>query len=301
MSVRAIATILVLTASFAAAQSTPDRELELVRALFDAGKYGETVALVRKTISITNFTDGQRVELHRMAGLSSFNLGDQPAAKESFLSLLRLNPDYVLDPFVAPPPAIRLFDQVRKDNADELGLVRQLLQVRAEQERRRLDEERKRKEAEGGSRKTIVIEKRPVWLNLAPFGIGQFLQERTGAGVAFAVSEGVLAITSIVAYWAIELLKVKYTERVTDVLTESGTFERTFYAIPPSSTVQRDVWRAIKWSSGGAFVATYLAGVIEAIIRHQGDRVTEKVEPAKAQLFITPLPSGAAAGVSVSF
>lgn len=288
-------------ASIAHAQSTPDRELELVKALFDAGKYAETVALVRKAVSVTNFTDAQRVELHRMAGLSSFNLGELDGAKESFLSLLRLNPDYVLDPFVAPPPAIRLFDQVRKDNADELGLVRQLLQVRAEQERRRLEDERKRKELEGAQRKTVVIEKRPVWVNLVPFGVGQFLQDRVYAGVAFAVTEGLLAVTSIVAYWAIELLKVKYTETLTDVLTESGTFERSFYAIPPSKQADRDVWRVVKWTSGAAFAATYVVGVIEAIVRHPGDRVTEKVEPAKAQLFITPLPAGAAAGVTVSF
>ena len=41
-----------------------------------------------------NFTDEQRVGLHKYAALSAFNLGDTPGAKEHFLKLLQLNPDY---------------------------------------------------------------------------------------------------------------------------------------------------------------------------------------------------------------
>jgi tetratricopeptide (TPR) repeat protein len=292
---------LLLFASSGFAQVLPERELEFVRAQFDAGKYAETIALVRKVISVTNFTDAQRIELHRMAGLSAFNLGDLTSARESFASLLRLNPDYVLDPFVAPPPAIRLFDQLRKDNAEELGLVRQLLQVRAEQERRRLEEEARRKAADLGPKKTVVIERRPMWVNLLPFGVGQFSQDRVGMGVTFAVTEGVLAAASAVAFWALELLKVKFEETVNDVLTSTGSFERSFWAIPVSKTFERDVWRVVKWSTGGAFVVAYAIGAIEATLRHQGDRVTETPAPAKAQLFLTPLPGGAAAGLNVTF
>jgi hypothetical protein len=296
-----LALVVLLSSSVALAQTSPERELELVRALFDAGKYAETISTVRKAMGVSNFTDEQRIELHRMAGLSSFNLGDQPAAKDSFLALLRLNPDYVLDPFVAPPPAIRLFDQVRKDNGDELTLVRQLLQVRAEQKRREDEERRKAAEARG-SGKTITIEKRPFWVNFLPFGIGQFTQERTAWGVAFAVTEGVLAITSIVAYWAIELLKVDLFEPYDGLLTNAEG--RTLRGIPQSSMAQRDAWRIVKFTTGGAFYAAWLGGVVDAILHHTGDKRTESKEadapPPRLSLSLMP-GGGLFAGVSLSF
>lgn len=299
----ALALLLVGLGGRAFAQGTPERELELVKALFDAGKYAETVSLVRKATSTTNFTDAQRVELLKMAGLASFNLGDQLAAKESFLALLRLNPDYVLDPFIAPPPAIRLFEGVRKDNADELALVRQLLQVRADQERKAA-EERKKQEEERATRRIVTIERRPLWMNFLPFGAGQFLQDRTAWGVAFAVTEGVFAITSIVAYWAIESLKTTFKERINDTLTPTGVFEREVRGIPSSQAGARDAWRIVKWTTGGAFYLAYAAGVVDALVHHTGDQVKETREqprPPSARLNLTPIPGGLFAGISVTF
>jgi TM2 domain-containing membrane protein YozV len=296
-----LALALMLSATAAFAQTTPERELELARALFDAGKYAETVSLVRKALGVTNFTDEQRIELHRMAGLSSFNLGEVSSAKESFLALLRLNPDYVLDPFIAPPPALRLFEQVRKDASDELTLVRQLLQVRAEQ-RRRDEEERRKAEQARGTGRTITIERRPFWMNFLPFGAGQFQQDRTGWGIAFAVTEGVFAITSIVAYWAIELLKVDFRESYDGLLTNQTG--RTIRGIPQSAEGQRDAWRIVKFSTGGAFYAAWIAGIVDAILHHPGDKRTETkdAEPPPPRLNLTPMPGGGLyAGMTVFF
>ncbi|MDP3232643.1 MAG: hypothetical protein Q8S33_22050 [Myxococcales bacterium] len=293
----------LLVATSALAQGSPEREVELVKAVFDAGKYSETVALVRKALSVTNFTDGQRIELHRMAGLSSFNLGDTASAKESFVSLLRLNPDHVLDPFIAPPPAIRLFEAVRKENADELGLVRQLMQVRAEQERRAA-EERKKLDLERATRRVVTIERRPMWMNFLPFGAGQFLQDRTEWGVAFAISEGVFAITSIVAYWAIEGLKVRLEETIADTNTASGFYTLVRRGIPATATAQRDSWNIVKWTTGGAFYLAYALGVVDALVHHTGDRVKETREQPQAlrpRFEISPLPGGVYAGVTLSF
>jgi len=300
---RWLALLLCLAATVARADGSPDREVELVKAMFDAGKYAETVSLVRKALSVTNFSDAQRIELHRMSGLSSFNVGDTAAAKESFVSLLRLNPDYVLDPFIAPPPAIRLFEQVRKENADELALVRQLLQVRAEQERRAA-EERKKQEQERAVRRVVTIDRRPMWMNFLPFGAGQFLQERTEWGVTFAIAQGVFAVTSIVAYWAIEALKVDIVETLTDTLTPTGIFQRKLRGIPPGSEQLRNNWRLVKWSTGGAFFLSYAIGVVDAIIHHTGDRVKETREQPQAlrpRFEITPLPGGLFAGMTLSF
>lgn len=294
---RAVFLSLLMTTS-ALAQVAPEREVEVAKALYDAGKYTECIARVREAMAVANFSDVQRIELHRVSGLSAFNLGDQRAAKESFLALLRLNPDYVLDPFVAPPPAIRLFDQVKKDSADELSLVRQLLQVRAEQERR-AEEERKKLEQQRAERRVVTIDRRPLWMNFLPFGAGQLLQDRTGWGVTFAVTEGVLAVASIVAYLAIESLKVTIVETLNDRLTPTGTFTRQLRGIPPSAQAERDRWNGVKWVSGGGFYLIYALGVIDALMHHTGDRVREG--PAEPRLSISPIPGGVTAGLQLSF
>lgn len=290
-----------VVASLAVAQSTPEREVEVAKALFDAGKYAETVALVRKALSVFNFSEAQRIELHRVAGLSSFNIGDPAFAKESFIAVLRLNPDYVLDPFIAPPPAIRLFEQVRKENADELALARQLLQVRAEQERKAAEEKRKQDERRN-ERRVVVVERRPMWMNFLPFGAGQFLQERNLAGVIFAISEGGLAIASVIGYWAIELLKVTVVENFDGRLTPlpDGRFERQYRAIPETAAGQRDFWNVVKYSTGATFYALWVAGALDAALRHKGDKQFESPDSA-LKLTLAPTPGGLFAALSLSF
>lgn len=302
MIARLLLMLALLAAPLGLAQTGAVRELELAKALFDAGNYAQAAEHVKRVLAATNFSNPQRIELHQIAGLSRFNLGDTLGAKESFLALLRLNPDFVMDPFVAPPPAIKLFEQVKRDNTDELVLVRQLLKVQAEQDRR-AEEERKRLEAERAERRIVTIDRRPLWMNFLPFGAGQFLQERTEWGITFAVSEGVLAVTSIVAFFAIEGLKTNITEIVSDRATATGTFQRTFRAIPQSAEAQRDAWRIVKFSTGGAFYLTWALGLIDALVHHTGDRVRESREPSlpRAAFQLTPLPGGAFGSFTLTF
>ncbi len=132
--------LLLLVPVTATAQVVPERELEIAKALFDAGNYKDALKRARDAMATANFTDDQRLELHRIAALAAFNTGDLEGAQRHALLLLQLNPDYVLDPFAAPPSAIKMFEQVRTKNADFLNLVRQQLTLRAQQEKREAEE-----------------------------------------------------------------------------------------------------------------------------------------------------------------
>lgn len=300
----------------ALAQVVPEREVEIARALYDAGKYAEALQRATDALGLANFTDGQRLKLHELAGLSAFNLGDTRAAQASFLNLLKLNPDFILDPFAVPPPAIKLFDQVRKENASELSMVRQQIALRLEQqkreqaERERLakeQEERRRRAEEAATEITLrTVEKRSMLVNFIPFGAGQFQQERVGWGVAFAVSEGVMAILSIVSYFAIESLfedvPIVLTDRVVPV-------SFTVRQIPQARVVERNVWSGIKYGTGIAFYALWGAGIAEAFAHHQDEVATERKVPIgppapkgpTARLRLFPTSGGLGAGVSVTF
>lgn len=319
---RCVVFLAVLLPALALAQVVPDREIEVSRSLYDAGKYAEALARVSAAMRGTNFTDAQRIELLKLGGLSAFNLGDLNAAKAQFLQLLQLNPDYVLDPFAVAPPAIRLFDQVKKDNAAQLDLVRQQIALRAEQERRaqeererllKEEEERRRRMEALSSMVTVrTVKSQSMLVNFIPFGAGQFQQGRTGWGVAFAVSEGILAVVSIISYFALDALFEPVTYTWTDRLTADGTgvFSITVKRIPPTRQTEADVWRALKLSSGIGFYALWALGIGDAIWHHQATIVTETQEqappplpaaPPGARLRIFPTNGGLGAGVQIGF
>lgn len=302
------------------AQVVPEREMEIIQSLYDAGKYADAARRANESLALANFSDPQRVRLLEISALSAFNLGDPKGAQAAFLQLLRVNPDYILDPFAVPPPAIKAFEQVRKENADALNLVRQQIALRIDQNKRaaaelehlRLEQEERRRKAEFLATDITVrtIEKRSMLVNFIPFGAGQFQQGRTGWGAAFAISEGVMAVLSIVSYFAIGSLFVDVTRTFTDRLTANGTgvFDVKTREIPASRRTERDVWTGLKYGTGIAFYALWAIGTGDAIWRHQDQVVTETkvpVTPATrvptAHLNIYPTPGGLGAGVTIAF
>jgi hypothetical protein len=312
--------LVMLCALPAFAQVVPEREVEIIQSLYDTGKYAEAARRANESLALANFSDPQRVRLLEISALSAFNLGDSKGAQAAFLQLLRVNPDYILDPFAVPPTAIKVFEQVRKENADALNLVRQQIALRidqnkraaAELERLRLEQEERRRKAEFLANDITVrtIEKRSMLVNFIPFGAGQFQQGRVGWGAAFAVSEGLMAVLSIVSYFAIGSLFEEKNFTWTDRLTADGTgvFTQTVRWIPPSRHTERDVWTGLKYGTGIAFYALWAIGSGDAIWRHQDEVITETkvpVTPATkvpaARLNIYPTPGGLGAGLTIGF
>ncbi len=231
----------LLFGASASAQVVSEREVEITKALFDSGQYAEALKRANSAMSLANFTEPQRIEMQKIAALSAFNLGQSAEANKHFSQLLQLNPDYVLDPFAVPPTAIKQFEQVRKEMADSLNLIRQQIALRAEQDKRleaaRLQAEEQRRRVEGLARETVIrtVEKRSMLLNFVPFGAGQFQQGRNGWGIGLAVSEGILALTSIISFLAIESLFETRTFTFNDRLTPDGKFSIVVRGIPIES------------------------------------------------------------------
>ncbi|MDP2272323.1 MAG: hypothetical protein Q8N23_29175 [Archangium sp.] len=308
--------ILILVAFPAFAQVVPEREVEIIQSLYDTGKYAEAARRANESLALANFSDPQRVRLHEIAALSAFNLNDQKGAQSAFLQLLRVNPDYILDPFAVPPSAIKVFEVVRKENADALNLVRQQIALRidqdkraaAERERLRLEQEDRRRKTEQLTNDVTVrtIEKRSMLVNFIPFGAGQFQQDRPGWGAAFAASEALMAVLSIVSYFAIESLFVEVPYTWTDRLGPAFTIR--VRQIPADRKTEAAVWTGLKYGTGIAFYALWAIGVGDAIWHHQDSITTETREPRvpapkapTAHFKIYPTPGGLGAGVTIGF
>lgn len=313
--------IALLWAASAGAQAiVPDRELEIVRQNFNVGNYKDALTRARNAMEVSNFNEAQRVELHKYAGLSAFNLGDSPAAEKHFYALLQLNPDYVLDPFAYPPPAIRLFEEVKKKNADALNLTRQQIALREEQVRREAAEREKvnaaaeleRRRLEQLAQQTTVrtIEKRSFLVNFIPFGAGQFQQGRTGLGFLFASLEVVLGIVSVASYFVIERMFETYTYEYIDRIYP---FSLTVRRIPEALRNSAQNAKIVKYASGIAFYTAWAVGVADALLKHEDEVVTietKRLDPAapvpaaakpEPKVFFFPTAGGLGAGVSLRF
>lgn len=298
------------------AQVSPEREVELCRQSYELGKFADALQRARTSIGLPSFSPTQRAALHELAGLSSFNLGDVASARAHFLSLLQVDPDHQLDPFAVAPAAIKVFEQVRKENGPALELLRQQLAVRAEQERaqREAQERLEREAEERRSRleeltRTVTVrtvERRSLFLNFLPFGVGQFQQGRVEWGVLFALSEAALAVTSVIAYFAIDALYQPYTITLPDRTLPGGLpYTATARRIPTGRMGEYRVWTAVKFGTGISFYAVWALGAGEALWHHRPEVVTETkerlVQPTGARIHLFPTRGGLGAGVTVGF
>lgn len=263
---------------------------------FTYGNYGRVLERARARIDEGNLSDAELLELHRLAGLSAHALKKNGEASRHLSAMLRLDPDYSLDPFVTSPTAIQFFEKLRGDMKDELEVVRRERRLRSdrqkqeasERERRRLIEEEQRRRVEALSRQVTVrtVEKRSYFVNFLPFGAGQYQQGRSGAGTLLAVTQGALAATSIVAYLARRSL---YEERPytpdSQITTQNTAIVRR--GIPDNRRSEARRWRLVQYTSGAGFFTAWGVGLVDSLMHHQDEVVSITTE----QLRVPTLPS----------
>jgi len=262
-------------------------DLTALHAAYEYGRYSEVLKRANARIDGGGLDEAALIELQMLAGLSAFNLHRMEEAERHVAALLRLDPDFSLDPFAVPPPAVAFVEKQRAAMAAELEFLREQRRQREASAKRAAEEraalsreaEAERRQLEEMSRQVTVrtVEKQSVLVNFVPFGAGQFQEGRTGPGVGFAVAEGVLAVASIVSYFVygsfITTRTVPLDDRYPggpDVLVQTG--------IPASSAGEAQTWRTMKVTTGIAFYAVYAAGVIDALLNYQGEVVTTRVE-----------------------
>lgn len=307
--------------------ASADAELAGVRAAYEYGRYADVLARVRERVDRGGLSREALIELHKYAGLAAFNLSQSPEAERHFAALLRLDPDFALDPFAVPPPAIALFEQVRKTLAPQLEVIRQQLRVDAERQRReseerenrRRAEEERRRRLEEMSRKITVrtVQRRSYLVNFVPFGAGQFQQDRTVAGVVLASLQGAFALTSVVAYLAYDGL---IEREPISVEALGGPITVIREGIRPERQGAANAWRLVKYASAGAFYTLYGYGVVDALYHHQDEAISEStlqlptepelppslpppnVPPAeRPRGFLFSTPGGLGAGLTLQF
>ncbi|HVE82426.1 MAG TPA: hypothetical protein VND93_06250, partial [Myxococcales bacterium] len=302
---RSLAAVTALGWALLARAQVPESagsELGQIRLDFEYGKYKEVLQRSRNLLDRGGLSDEQLTELHRLAGVAAFNLGQSAEAERHLSTLLRIDPDASLDPFLFPPPAVQYLEKLRKQLASDLAVIREERRIQADRRRREEeDQQRAKRQAEDLQKKldeltrrvTVrTVEKRVFLVNFVPFGAGQFQQNRSGAGLVLAATEGALAATSVLAYFAYGNLFKSYTIRIPNVLNPdgSGYLEVNYRAIPVERRAEANGWRIAQYGSALIFYLVYGYGVLDAVQNHEDQVVTTSMEERPPEQAPPPEP-----------
>jgi hypothetical protein len=239
-------------------------ELKRAKDRFEFGAWADCAGTLRPWLARDPaLSDEDSVEAWKLLGISEYHLGDKAAARTAFVNLLSFDPDFVLDPFLVPPPIVEFFDKVKKDHEPELAPLRE--RKRALKEQQRLAEEAKRRllaeeqARNGPPTKVVRVEERVYALNWMPFGIGQFQNGEKSKGTLFAVSELTLAVINVASIVAFN--------QISDNRSRMCTSSEPNCSSPPYTDGDRATLNrleTVKYVSAGLFWAVYGLGVWDA-------------------------------------
>lgn len=303
MRLCALAIVAILaTPVFANPSQNPKDALDQGRTAYDRGDYGRAIDTINPLLypSIELGTEDDVIAAHKLLALSYFFVDKQKEAENEVTSLLALRPNYQLDPIVDPPVAVRFFEDVRRRQSERINALKK--RELEEHERLQREEERRVAEARAKAERVYVdrvVEKHSRLIAMLPFGAGQAQNGQTGKAIAFGVSEGVLAATSVAAYFT---LQYRYP-------VDPSTGHQQF---PASDKNTATALITLQLAAGAAFWATVVWGILDAQLLFKREVVvdtrerstlpggaTKKRPPKRSSLSIIPTLGGV--GVVGSF
>lgn len=273
---------MTLLLALAIAASPQSAELKRARDRFEFGSFAEAAGTIRAWLSEHPDATGEdAVEAYRMLGISELKLGDTAQARSAFVSLLSLEPDYALDPFLVEPKVVEFFDQVKKEHEPALAPLRERHRALAEQ-KRLADEAKQRLLLEEQARsgpptKVIRIQERHYFFNWLPLGAGQFQNGQPAKGTAIAAAEVTLGAVNLAAI-------LFHNQIAQDPSRRCAPSQATGCSRPPYRDSDRDLLSrvdTVKYISAGLFWAVYAYGVLDAHL-HYVPRVETELSPKEA-------------------
>ncbi len=224
--------------------------------------------------------EADAVEAWKLLGLSEYQLADSARAREAFVNLLSIDPDYTLDPFLVPPKIVEFFDQVKRESEPQLAPLREQRRLLREQQRLAEDARRRilaeEQARSGPPTKVVRIQERIYLFNWLPFGAGQFQNGEPAKGTAIAAAEVVFAATNLTAIFVHNQIADDRSRRCTLAATANCS-------VPPITDSDRLLLQRIDWVkyvSAGLFWVTYAYGVIDAHL-HYVPRVETEITPGQ--------------------
>ncbi len=271
------------------AKANDFEEFEAARMAYESQDYARSAQLFEGLVGgeVPRLTNRSLVlESQKYLGASCLFLNKLDLANQHFERLLRMDPEYLLDPLAFPEEVQHLFAQV-KTRLEAERKAEDVARKREEDRLVRAKVERDRKEHERWdnlfhlAQAEEVHELRSRWLALVPFGVGQFQNGHEGLGLVFAVSEASLVAISVAAFILHDNLRGQ--NPAPNEIQNARLAERAF--------------RYTNQISFSLFAVLAVTGVLDAEVRFQGTRSYERKRPLPPDLYggpeLTVGPTGA--------
>jgi len=93
--------------------AAPDSTLTAAEKLYNAGSYESAELTARHVMEEPNLSDSARIAAERIIAFSLVAQGTPSLAKDHFISILRLNSAYQLDPILTSPKILTVFNEAK--------------------------------------------------------------------------------------------------------------------------------------------------------------------------------------------
>lgn len=245
---------------------TPGQAFERGRIAFDRGEYARAIELLRPQLypDIRLDEESQVVRSHRMLAVAHLFEGQPEKARQEFLRLLELRPDYRFDPLLDPPRVVDFFNEILRE---------QEAQIAALERRRRQAEEAARRAQAAASAQVVEREwvRNSLAVALIPFGAGQFQNGHRRKGWSFLAAEAALGGISVAAF-ATNFLVYGASYRLS--CEDSADLARPTPSCEPSEVDRgperrSDLLLNVQLVSGGLFFAVAAWGIVDALIHYE--------------------------------
>jgi tetratricopeptide (TPR) repeat protein len=298
-SVRSVLLALALLVAPRGVRADDATELERAKTSYDAGRYAEGVERFRQILTPDSpqaLRDPAAIERARAYYAACLvALGRTEDADAQIERIILNNPLYSPDPVVFPGKVIDRFIDVKARYKNEIeGAFR--ARADAERKARSKVEQDQRQYIEGlqrlATQETVVV-RHSRWIAAVPLGAGQFQNGDEALGYAFAVSEALLAATSVTAL-------VIHTELVADYPRHTpGTVD------PEAFDSNKDAALRVNRYSTAALAAVTIAGIVHAQLTFVPElrevRTRAIPKPPSVMPSVGAIPSGWAVGLSGTF
>lgn len=247
------------SAKEAPAEPTPDQRYRRGKSLFEFGDCGPTTEMLAPLAVPGKLQDDRsQLDVHLMLGVCYVLAAKELEASREFSSLLAIDPDFTLDPFLVPPPVIEVYDRQKAVMKEQLTEIRK---AREASKASGLD-------ASGGVllERTTVVKDVPLAAAFMPFGLAQSANGENVKAVVVGSIQGAFFAANAGMYWAgLLTLRGREPNKLTE--EELATYNALGYGHLVALV---------------GFTAAYGYGVADALWNREDGEVVKKTQTRRA-------------------
>ncbi len=269
--------------------ATPEQRYAKGKSLFEYGDCAGTIdQLAPLVVPGTLGDERQQLDVHRMLGIC-LALANKPieAARE-LSSLLAIDPEYTLDPFLTPPVAVEIFEKQKASMRVQL------------EEIRRAREAEKKDNLDGGVlvERVTTVRETPLAAAFLPFGLAQAANEDLVMAIVLGSVQAATLGAAVVGFWGDQVARG-------DIIS---IYKRDPASPPPPISIgeaeaNHHVFWAVQLGGAMAFALAYGFGVADALWNYEDRAIVERKQTRrpltaaeiKAVRKIAPAPAEPAA------